>query len=82
METEVEVNVSAEEIAEAITQQDHERIGVVLQGINGCAQWLKAIPDEMIAGMNESHRKIVGDFLREQSARFMPNVEVSNRPSK
>jgi hypothetical protein len=67
---EVEISVSTSEIADAITSQDGNQIGTVQQGVNGCAQYLKAIPDALITEIPDSNRKIIGRFLREQAARF------------
>lgn len=70
VDVEVEVHVDAEDIARAISEQDGNRLGVVLQGINGCAQWIRAIPDSMIQEMNAGQREIVSTFLQEQAVRF------------
>lgn len=66
---EIKINVSMEDIVNAI-QEDAESKEHALQGINNFAQFIKAIPDDMIEQMNTSQRKLISDFFQEQSHRF------------
>jgi hypothetical protein len=67
---EVEIDVTAEDIACAIMRQDQDRLGAVMMGLNGCAQWLKAVPDFMIEAMNDAQRETIAGFLQAQADRF------------
>ena len=75
VETEVEVHVTAEDIAHAIMEPDTDRLHAVMYGINNIGAYLKAIPDEVLAEMNHSQKQTVAKFLHDQAHRFMPNVE-------
>tara|TARA_R110002050_G_scaffold191532_6_gene326338 strand:- start:5175 stop:5420 length:246 start_codon:yes stop_codon:yes gene_type:complete len=68
---EVEVSVSAEEIAAALAE---EPLGVrhALVGINNAAQFVKAITPEMIAEMGPGPRQTIAAFFAEQAERFRP----------
>ena len=72
VETETEVSVSVEDINQAI-REDPERLHDVLTGINNCAQYLKAIPETVLADMTESQKSTIAKFLNDQAHRFMPN---------
>jgi hypothetical protein len=44
-----------------------------MYGINNIGAYLKAIPDEVLAEMNQSQKQTVAKFLHDQAHRFMPN---------
>lgn len=68
-ETEVEVDINAEDITKAL--KDHEDSQTEwLSLINSCAQVLNAIPDSAINEMYESQRKIIREFLLKASKKF------------
>lgn len=68
---EVDVSVSLEEIVEAIGEANREQGDrSLMRGVNSCAQFLKAIPDDIIRGWSKDKKKVVEDFLREQANRF------------
>ena len=70
---EIEVNVSIEDITAALDEiPEMERPIQALIGINNIVRFLKAITDELIAGMTEKQRELVRNFLDEQSNRYKP----------
>jgi len=69
VETEVEVDVSAEDINSALygeTDSAHH----VLEGINNFARYCKAVKSETIAEMKATQRAVIADFLRKESERY------------
>jgi hypothetical protein len=86
-EVEVEVSVTAEEITAALCAEADSKFHV-LQGVNNCAQFLKAIPAEMIADLSPPQRHCIAGFLADQQARFretepFPTTEEPRRePAK
>jgi len=70
-EQEVDVAISAEDIAAALLEEP-EMPRMVMVGLNNVGQYLKAVTPEMIAGMNEAQRKCVRDFLVKQADRYLP----------
>ena len=70
-EQEIEVEVSTEDIARAIAGEAETEYAVS-RLINACGCTFRAIPDAIIAGMSEAKRKVIREFLAEQSARFAP----------
>ena len=77
VETEVEVNVTAEDIANAIADCDEfDRVNIVLYGINNIGAYMKAIPDSVVAEMNDAQKQVVAKFLNDQARRFMPNDQA------
>lgn len=69
----VEVSVSLEDIVSAIWES-RESLSEVLRGVNNCHSFLKAIPDELLATLNEAQRKTIFDAMTVQVARFRPTV--------
>ena len=69
VETEVEVDVSAEDCARAIAE-DPESKHTVLLGIDTAARFLRAIPDDLISEIPDEAKKVISDFLDEQRKRF------------
>ena len=80
VETEVDVSVSVEDINRAI-REEPERLHDVLTGINNCAQYLKAIPETVLADMTESQKSTIAKFLNDQAHRFMPNDQAQRPPT-
>ena len=74
VETEVEVHVTAEDIAHAIMESETDRLHAVMCGINNVGAYLKAIPDDVILEMNQAQKQTVANFLHDQARRFMPNL--------
>jgi hypothetical protein len=72
VEQEIEVEVTTEDIACCIAEETDSQRSVLL-GINNCAKFLKAVPDGMIAGLNDKQREVIATFLREQAGRFVQN---------
>lgn len=68
-EQEVEVNVSAEQCADAI-HADPERLQTCQIGLNNCARFMKAIPDTVIGEMTPAVQKAIRDFLTSQALRY------------
>lgn len=66
---EIEVRVTAEQIAAAIAE-DTNSPRTCLTGINNAAQFIGAIPDQIIAEMSPEARKTVADFFTKQALRF------------
>lgn len=70
----VEVDVSLEDITDAIAEcVDTERS--VLRGVTNCHRFLQAIPDEIIAGLNDHQRETVFNAMTVQVNRFAPKAE-------
>ena len=78
---EIEVNVSMEDILTAI-KEDPGSARNVLEGVNNFAQFFKAIPDEMIEDMTGPQRKLISEFLHEQSRRFLPPCGEPRNPER
>lgn len=70
-EIEAQVSVSIEDIVQAL-DECHESNHHILNGVNNCAQFLKAISGDRIMQMSESSRGVISTFLSEQSIRFKP----------
>lgn len=71
IEQEVEVDVSIADVMSAIGALCSDDIlPMVLGGINQVYSFLRHIGDERIAAMTPAQRKIIGDALREQAARY------------
>lgn len=71
MKAEVDVDISVDDIAAAISE-DPNSLNAVLRGLNNSASFMKAIPNSLIAEMNVQQRNVIGGFLFEQTARFLP----------
>ena len=66
---EIEVDVSAEEIAGAIAE-DPEREHTCTRGISNALRFLIAVPDAMIEQFNAEKRKVILFRLLEQAERY------------
>lgn len=69
LDTEIEVNISLDDIAAAIEEETDSMPGV-LSGLNNVAIFLNAIPDSLITEMNDKQKALVKAFLTENAARF------------
>ena len=69
VEQEVTVEVSIEDIAAAIATS-RDALPSVLRGINNCYSFMKAVPDSMIARMNEHQLDIVRVEFQKQVDRY------------
>lgn len=67
----VEVDVSLEDITASIWTDTDSASGV-LRGISNCHRFLKAIPQDLIAAMNDKQRQTILTALTEQAQRFAP----------
>lgn len=74
-EVEVKIDLSAEDIAEAISE-DPKRADTAKRGINNAYCFLKAIPDEVIAEMTPQIRATIFQAMTVQVERFKPADEV------
>lgn len=72
IETEVEVSVSAEDIATIFAEEPITSRQALLT-ISNAAAVIKGLTPEMIEQMGNPARKTIADFFREQADRFMPN---------
>lgn len=74
----VEVHISLEDIAYAIAE-DPRAMTSVLAGINNAHTFLKAIPDEIIAQMNDKQKRTIHNAMLLQINRYAvsESVEVS-----
>lgn len=68
-EKEVSIDISAEEIASAISE-DPEQERTILLAINNFYKFMKAVPKEIIDSMSDQNRKIIYSFLLEQTEKF------------
>ena len=76
VETEVDVSITTEDINAAL-MEDTDRLHAVMCGINNIGAYLKAIPDTVLAEMNDAQKQTVAKFLNDQARRFMPNASNS-----
>lgn len=67
---EVDVYVSAEDIACAFEGFEGDTAQVALWGINNLSSFLKGIPDKLIKDMSDDQRKLVKEFLTNQANRY------------
>lgn len=76
VETEVEVDVGVSDMIAAFCDMpEPEKLGLALSGISTCLGYLKKLPDEMVAEMNDNQRGIIVAALEEQAARYKtPNA--------
>jgi hypothetical protein len=83
---EVEIEISMASIREAMAEAFGEIITPLEPGpaprevkraLNDIAAFLNALTEKQIAALEEPARKIVGSFLAEQSARFLPTEPIS-----
>lgn len=73
VEKEVEVDVSAEQVIEAINSlPEPDQLPALLNGINCFANFMNKVTDDHIAVMSESQRKTIGEYLEQQSKRYLP----------
>ena len=80
VETEIEVDVCAEDIA-AILAEEPITSRQALACINNAASVIKGLTPEMIQQMGEPARKVISGFFKEQAERFhSANVPHETRP--
>jgi hypothetical protein len=72
VETEVTVEVTAEDIVEAIAEST-DSASLVKRGINNCYTFLRGISDEAIAEMNPAVKKTIHEAMLAQVNRFAPS---------
>ena len=68
-DAEVEVDISLEDIVTAI-REDTDSLENVLRGLNNTLNFIKAIPDSLIADFNDGQRKVVREYLSKEALRF------------
>lgn len=68
-EVEVEIEIGAEDIADAIAE-DPSKVNTAKLGISNAHRFLKAIPDSVIAEMTPEARATIANALTEQVKRF------------
>ena len=66
---ELDVEITVEDITRALNEEPDTQVAA-MQMMNAAAQSMKAITDEIIAGMKPAQREVVANFLTEQAARF------------
>ncbi len=76
VETEVEVDVDRDDIraamledSEGCTQGDNPERALMVT-LNRIAEFMKAVPDDVIAKLNLAQRKVVGEFFAGQANRY------------
>ena len=79
----VEIDVSAEDCINALHGlRNPERLNMAISGMSAALGFITRVPADMIAEMTEAQRKIIGDTLTKELARYMPpNAEVSGAAS-
>ena len=65
----VEVDISLEDIVCAIAEET-DKVPMVLRGIGNSHRFLKAIPDSIIAEMNDKQKSTIHTAMLEQVQRF------------
>jgi hypothetical protein len=66
---EVEIDITVEEITQAIYEEP-DCMRNVLYGLNNVGMFLKAVPDSVISKLTEAQRKTIREFITEQASRF------------
>lgn len=75
---EVEVDIGLDEISQAIREMPVDDDYHVSRGITSCWQYLSAVPDSLIAAMNDAKKKTIYDALTKEVKRFAPTVTVND----
>lgn len=71
IETEAEVDVSVSDMIAALHDlPEPEKLGLALNGLSACLSYLKKLPDDLVARMNDAQRDIITSVLAEQLARY------------
>ena len=71
VETEVEVDVSVSDMINALCDMpEPEKLGLAISEISTCLGYLKNLPDDLVAEMNDKQREIIVAALTEQAARY------------
>lgn len=78
VEQEIEVDVSAEDIATAL-YAENDSAHQVMQGVNNFARYCKAIKPETIEELKDTQRAVIADFLRKEADRYLSNATLSNK---
>lgn len=76
IDQEIEISISLDEITSELVAQDDKGVHASMVGLNNCATFMKAIPDTVIAEMNEAQRTTIAKFMAEQSRRFEWDIKV------
>lgn len=80
---EVTVHISGDDAVQAILDDEADS-GWTMEArlkkvLNNLAAFFKAVPAEVIAGLSDTVREMIGKFLREQAERFWPEVKREDR---
>lgn len=68
---EVTIDISGEEAVEAICDKSlAESPRLLCMACSNIAGFLRHVPNDMIAQLNEKQRELIANFLREQAGRF------------
>lgn len=67
---EIEVNVTSDDITVMLLENPERSPANALRMINEVVCALKGVPDEIIAKMTESQRKLIREFLELQAKRY------------
>ena len=79
VDTEVEITISTEDIIDALAEETDCKLAV-MNGLNGVAQFLNAVPDAIVAELTMIQRKVIADFFEKQRNRFV-NPDTPIGPS-
>lgn len=72
IDREIKVDVCIEEIVEAIESQPEPDSTITLCNVIDCfVRFMSKIKDKQIANLTEAQRKMVGEYLAEQSKRYL-----------
>jgi len=71
IQQEIEVEISAEDVVSAISEDPNSKI-TCMTGINNVSKFLTAVPESVINEMHNSTKKIIYDYFIEQANRFKP----------
>jgi len=66
---EVEIELSSDDI-NLILQEDSACLSIVLSNLNSVASFLKGIPSDIINELSDGQRKIIKEFLINESERY------------
>jgi hypothetical protein len=70
-DVEVEIELCKDDLYDLFMElKPDDRAGVILYHLNNIAAFLRAISAETITTMNPAQRKLIREFLGEQSKRF------------
>lgn len=72
VEKEIEVDISAEDISDALYAEE-DTAHHVIQGLSNFACYCGAVKPETIAELKDTQRIAIADFLRKEANRYSPN---------